>query len=152
MKEAAMENVYIGTVLLEDGQGNKGAMPCYATAHAAGADVALPCDVEIKAHSRAAWIDLLVGFEIPHGKVLMLQPRSSTSRKWGVTCDTGIIDSDYVNKPIHCALINYTDEDVVIEKGTRVVQLLCFDAQNVATWERKNVDRDSAAGSGSTGD
>lgn len=147
-----MENVYIGTVLLEDGQGNKGAMPCYATAQAAGADVALPCNVTIKAHSRAAWIDLLVGFEIPRGKALMLQPRSSTSRKWGVTCDTGIIDSDYVNKPIHCALVNYTDEDVVIEKGTRVVQLLCIDAYNVTTWERKNVERDSATGSGSTGD
>ena len=147
-----MQNVYIGTVLLEDGQGNKGTMPCYATAQAAGADIALPCDVEIKAHSRAVWIDLLVGFEIPRGKALMLQPRSSTSRKWGVTCDTGIIDSDYVNRPIHCALVNYTDEDVVIKKGTRVVQLLCIDAYNVTTWERKNIARDSETGSGSTGD
>ena len=59
----------------------KGESPVYSTKQAAGADIALPKDIIIKAHSIVTWIDLEVGFDIPEGFCIMLQPRSSTNRK-----------------------------------------------------------------------
>lgn len=130
----------------------KGESPVYSTKQAAGADIALPKDVVVKAHSIVTWIDLEVGFDIPEGFCIMLQPRSSTSRKWHVLCDTGIIDSDYKLDNIHCGLVNVTDEDIIIPKGTRIVQLLILPVYHATNWKHLNNIRDSKKGSGSTGD
>ena len=130
----------------------KGESPVYSTKQAAGADIALPKDIVVKAHSIVAWIDLEVGFDIPEGFCIMLQPRSSTSRKWHVLCDTGIIDSDYKLENIHCGLVNVTDEDIIIPKGTRIVQLLILPVYHATNWKCLNTIRDSKKGSGSTGD
>ena len=130
----------------------KGKSPVYSTKQAAGADVALPKDITIKANSIVTWIDLEVGFDIPKGFCIMLQPRSSTSRKWHVLCDTGIIDSDYKLENIHCGLVNITNEDITIPKGTRIVQLLILPVYHATNWKCLNNIRDSKKGSGSTGD
>lgn len=130
----------------------KGESPVYSTKQAAGADIALPKDITIKAHSIVTWIDLEVGFDIPEGFCIMLQPRSSTSRKWHVLCDTGIIDSDYKLENIHCGLVNITNEDITIPKGTRIVQLLILPVYHATNWKCLNNIRDSKKGSGSTGD
>ena len=130
----------------------KGESPVYRTKQAAGADIALPKDIIIKAHSIVTWIDLEVGFDIPKGFCIMLQPRSSTSRKWHVLCDTGIIDSDYKLENIHCGLVNITNEDITIPKGTRIVQLLILPVYHATNWKCLNNIRDSKKGSGSTGD
>ena len=129
----------------------KGENPVYSTKQAAGADIALPKDVVVKAHSIVTWIDLEVGFDIPEGFCIMLQPRSSTSRKWHVLTDTGIIDSDYKLENIHCGLVNVTDEDIIIPKGTRIVQLLILPVYHATNWKCLNNIRDSKKGSGSTG-
>ena len=129
----------------------KGESPIYSTKQAAGADIALPKDVVVKAHSIVTWIDLEVGFDIPEGFCIMLQPRSSTSRKWHVLTDIGIIDSDYKLENIHCALINVTNEDIIIPKGTRIVQLLILPVYRATNWKCLNNIRDSKKGSGSTG-
>ena len=130
----------------------KGESPVYSTKQAAGADIALPKDVVAKAHSIVTWIDLEVGFDIPEGFCIMLQPRSSTSRKWHVLTDTGIIDSDYKLENIHCGLVNVTDEDIKIPKGTRIVQLLILPVYHATNWKCFNNIRNSKKGSGSTGD
>ena len=130
----------------------KGESPIYSTKQAAGADIALPKDIVVKAHSVVAWIDLEVGFDIPEGFCIMLQPRSSTSRKWHVLTDTGIIDSDYKLENIHCGLVNVTDEDIIIPKGTRIVQLLILPVYHATNWKCLNNIRDSKKSSGSTGD
>ena len=130
----------------------KGESPVYSTKQAAGADIALHKDVVVKAHSIVTWIDLEVGFDIPEGFCIMLQPRSSTSRKWHVLCDTGIIDSDYKLENIHCGLVNVTDEDITIPKSTRIVQLLVLPVYHATNWKCLNNIRDSKKGSGSTGD
>ena len=130
----------------------KGESPVYSTTQAAGADIVLPKDVVAKAHSIVTWIDLEVGFDIPEGFCIMLQPRSSTSRKWHVLTDTGIIDSDYKLENIHCGLVNVTDEDIKIPKGTRIVQLLILPVYHATNWKCLNNIRDSKKGSGSTGD
>ena len=130
----------------------KGESPVYSTKQAAGADVALPKDITIKAHSIVTWIDLEVGFDITEGFCIMLQPRSSTSRKWHVLCDTGIIDSDYKLANMHLCLVNVTDENIKIPKGTRIVQLLILPVYHATNWKCLNNIRDSKKGSGSTGD
>ena len=130
----------------------KGESPIYSTKQAAGADIALPKDIVVKAHSIVTWIDLEVGFDIPEGFCIMLQPRSSTSRKWHVLTDTGIIDSDYKLENIHCGLVNVTDEDIIIPKGTRIVQLLILPVYHATNWKCLNNIRNSKKGSGSTGD
>ena len=130
----------------------KGESPIYSTKYAAGADIVLPKDVVAKAHSIVTWIDLEVGFDIPEGFCIMLQPRSSTSRKWHVLTDTGIIDSDYKLENIHCGLVNVTDEDIKIPKGTRIVQLLILPVYHATNWKCFNNIRDSKKGSGSTDD
>ena len=130
----------------------KGESPVYSTKQAAGADIALPKNIVVKAHSIVTWIDLEVGFDIPEGFCIMLQPRSSTSRKWHVLCDTGIIDSDYKLENIHCGLVNVTDEDIIIPKGTRIVQLLILPVYHAINWKCLNNIRDNKKGSGSTGD
>ena len=130
----------------------KGESPIYSTKQAAGADIALPKDIVVKAHSIVTWIDLEVGFDIPEGFCIMLQPRSSTSRKWCVLTDTGIIDSDYKLENIHCGLVNVTDEDIIIPKGTRIVQLLILPVYHATNWKCLNNIRNSKKGSGSTGD
>ena len=130
----------------------KGESPIYSTKQAAGADIALPKDIVAKAHSIVTWIDLEVGFDIPEGFCIMLQPRSSTSRKWHVLTDTGIIDSDYKLENIHCGLVNVTDEDIIIPKGTRIVQLLILPVYHATNWKCLNNIRDSKKSSGSTGD
>ena len=130
----------------------KGESPIYSTKQAAGADIVLPKDIVVKAHSIVTWIDLEVGFDIPEGFCIMLQPRSSTSRKWHVLCDTGIIDSDYKLENIHCGLVNITNEDITIPKGTRIVQLLILPVYHATNWKCLNNTRDSKKGSGSTGD
>ena len=129
----------------------KGESPIYSTKYAAGADIVLPKDVVAKAHSIVTWIDLEVGFDIPEGFCIMLQPRSSTSRKWHVLTDTGIIDSDYKLENIHCGLVNVTDEDIKIPKGTRIVQLLILPVYHATNWKCFNNIRNSKKGSGSTG-
>lgn len=130
----------------------KNEIPCYSTLSAAGADVKLYEDVILPKKSLSVWIDLQLGFDIPEGYAIILEPRSSTSRKWGVICDTGVIDSDYKHQSIHCTLINFTNKKVVIPKGTRVVQLLVVAVHNVTNWQHATKIRDSKTGSGSTGD
>ena len=146
-----MENVTCKVTLLKDSAGNEGCMPVYGTARAAGADLYLPRDVTVPANSKVEWIDLLVCFELPPNAALLLMPRSSTSRKWAVSCESGLIDSDYTG-PLHCSLINYSGEDAFIPKGTRVAQVVAFSPLNMLALERKAVARDCKTGSGSTGD
>ena len=142
-----MNTISIKTCLFNNGQ-----LPCYSTKKAAGADVVLPETVTLKKRGMSAWIDLQIGFDIPEDFCIMLQPRSSTSRKWGVITDTGIIDSDYKNAPIHCCLINYTDKKVAIPAGTRIVQLLVIPVYHVTDWKVSGKVRNPTLGSGSTGD
>lgn len=146
-----MEYVNVKTKVLKDALGNKGEQPCYKTKGAAGADVKLPVDVYVKPDGTTEWIDLLLSFDIPEGWCVILLPRSSTSRKWSCLVDIGLIDSDYKGA-VHAALTNLTGKSIAIPKGTRVAQLVVMPAARAVSWAQSEAGRDSAAGSGSTGD
>lgn len=66
---------------------------------------------------------------IPEDEVLLVFPRSSLAINHGLTManNVGVIDADYYNNPkneghIMIPLLNYTNEPVIITKGTRVAQ------------------------------
>jgi len=140
--------VYCKPILFTDENGCTGKAPVYKTKEAACADMSLPREVHIEP-GEVVRIDLLVGFEIPNGKKLIVYPRSSLLFKYGIMSPTSIIDSDYSGKHVHFIAINLGKEPVVFDKGTRVVQVDCVPCEQVADWERENTER--TGGFGSTG-
>ena len=104
------------------------ALPQRATRGSAGYDFECVEDTVIPAHS----IRLLptgIKCQIDDGYYLQLALRSSTPRKKHLMLANGIgiIDSDYYNNPeneghIMFQVINFTDKEVMINKGERIGQ------------------------------
>lgn len=92
--------------------------------------------------------------DIPEGYQISLRPRSGLSIKQGISlCNAvGLIDSDYKNLEIFVPVINLGTEDVFIEHGERVCQILLEPVYRIE-WEQvdslNNTDR--TGGFGSTG-
>ena len=139
---------YCKPILFTDENGYTGIAPVYKTKEAACADMTLPHSVIIRPGD-VVKIDLLVGFEIPNGRKLIMYPRSSLLFKYGVMSPTSIIDSDYSGLHVHFIAIGLGKRDVILDKGTRVVQIECVPCEQVADWERENAER--TGGFGSTG-
>ncbi|MBR6136072.1 MAG: deoxyuridine 5'-triphosphate nucleotidohydrolase [Clostridia bacterium] len=140
--------IYCKPILFTDENGYTGKAPVYKTKEAACADMALPKAINLNP-GEVVRVDLLVGFDIPNGKKLVMYPRSSLLFKYGIMSPTSIIDSDYSGQHIHFIAINLGKEPVVLDKDTRVVQIECVPCEQVADWERENTER--TGGFGSTG-
>lgn len=97
-------------------------IPTRATEHSAGHDFYMPKTITIPA-KKAVMFDTNITTDIPRGYVMHLYPRSSLGiKKFLMLCNTvGIIDSDYKDT-IKCALYNYGDNDVTLEKDERFMQ------------------------------
>ena len=65
----------------------------------------------------------------------------------------GIIDRDYCgdNDEIKFAALNFTKGDVVIEKGTRIAQLMILKADAIDISEVEHLGNEDRNGFGSTG-
>lgn len=140
--------IYCKPILFTDEHGYTGKVPVYKTKEAACADMALPKAINLNP-GEVVRVDLLVGFDIPNGKKIIMYPRSSLLFEYGIMSPTSIIDSDYSRKHVHFIAINLGKEPVVLDKGTRVVQIECVPCEQVADWERENTER--TGGFGSTG-
>lgn len=130
-------------------------LPGYATAGAAGMDVvaAVGEPVRIAAGKRAL---IPTGFcvAIPDGFEIQVRPRSGLALKQGVTClnTPGTIDSDYRGE-IQVILVNLGDQEVIIERGMRIAQLVVAPVVQ-ATWhevEHLDATQRGSGGFGSTG-
>ena len=105
------------------------ALPEYATAGAAGADLRanlLPADRAaglVLGPMARALVPTGVRFEIPDGFEVQLRPRSGLALKQGLTLlnTPGTIDSDY-RGAVGVLMINLGAEAVVIGHGERVAQ------------------------------
>lgn len=103
-------------------------LPSYETSGAAGMDIraAAPEDqpIVLKAGERAL-ISTGFVFEIPEGFEVQVRPRSGLALKHGVTClnSPGTIDADYRGE-LKVLLINHGDAPFVVERGTRIAQLV----------------------------
>ena len=105
-------------VLLDAG----GALPAYASAGAAGADLRASEALEIAAGSRAA-VATGVRLEIPPGHVGLVWPRSGLAVRHGIDTLAGVIDSDYRGE-LKVALVNLGAEPFRVTRGMRIAQLV----------------------------
>ncbi len=99
-------------------------------------------------------IPLNVAIELPKGHFILLVNRSSTY-KMGITCVNGVGIGDYDyrgdNDEYMFPALNYTNETVTIEKGTRCCQMLILPIQQVEINEVDKLDNIDRGGFGSTG-
>ena len=90
----------------------------------------------------------------PPGYMLLVAPRSSTPRKKGLLSPhgIGIIDQDYCGEKdeIMIQLYNFTDEEVVVEKGERIAQGGFVRIDRASFVEVEKMSQKSRGGFGST--
>ncbi|QOI90289.1 deoxyuridine 5'-triphosphate nucleotidohydrolase [Pyramimonas orientalis virus] len=97
-------------------------LPKRQTTDSAGYDICSYDDYVIPPSSKQL-IDTGISFTVPIGTYGQLAPRSGMSCK-GTHVGAGVIDRDYTGH-VKVLLFNLnTDNDVVIQKGDRVAQLL----------------------------
>ena len=96
-------------------------MPTRAHAADAGLDLYARKDAVIPAGGSAVF-DTGVHVALPHGTVGMLKSKSGLNVKKNILCE-GVIDEGYTG-PIVAKLYNHGKEDVPIEAGMKIVQLV----------------------------
>ena len=129
------------------------ALPCYATAGAAGMDVLAAEEVVIAPGQRHA-VATGLAVAIPPGYEIQVRPRSGLALKQGITVPNtpGTIDSDYRGE-LKVILINHGTEDFPIARGDRIAQLVLAPV-TLAAWDEVEELDDTQRGSdgfGSTG-
>jgi dUTP pyrophosphatase len=129
--------------------------PEYKTSGSVAFDLCVRENVTIKPFV-ATLIPLNIIVETPPGYFLLLVPRSSTPMKKSliITNGIGVIDQDYCgeNDEIKLQVLNYSNQDVIVEKGERIAQAMLVKIQQIE--EFKIVDKmndKSRGGFGSTG-
>lgn len=129
-------------------------LPKYLTTDAAGMDFSVLLDepLVLKPMERKL-LPTGIAMAIPEGYVGLLFPRSSASKTGiGKPNSVGVIDSDYRGE-VRIAVINYNDEDVVIEDGMRLSQLVIVPIVQAEVVEASELDETERGegGFGSTG-
>ena len=130
-------------------------LPKYETSLSAGMDVRanIETEIELKPMERKL-IPTGLFMEIPEGYECQVRPRSGLAFKKGITVlnSPGTIDADYRGE-VGVILVNFSAENVVIEPGERVAQLV-FARVEQAEWSVSDnlsqTDR-GIGGFGSTG-
>ncbi|MFA9288295.1 MAG: dUTP diphosphatase [Weeksellaceae bacterium] len=94
--------------------------------------------------------------EVPKGYFLMLASRSSTplKKQLMVANGIGVIDEDYHgdNDEIGVQFLNFSKEDVTIERGERIAQALIVQIAKVVEFDEvDSIKAESRGGFGSTG-
>jgi len=148
-----IETVEIEVIRLPHGRDL--ALPDYATAAAAGADLlaAIPADIELKPLERKI-VPTGIAIALPVGFEAQVRPRSGLAAKNGITVANapGTIDADYRGE-IGVILINHGHEPFTIRRGERIAQMVIAAHATVhwqETAELSTTDR-GAGGFGSTG-
>ena len=143
----------IKITVLEHGKGLE--IPCHATEESAGLDLraAISENVILKKGERALIPNGFI-MALPKGYNAEIRSRSGLAYKNGVIVlnSPGTIDSDYRGE-LKTLLINFGNEDFVIERGMRIAQMVVQKYENVKLIETESLDStDRAAGGyGSTG-
>src|SRR5687767_12041960 len=92
--------------------------------------------------------------EVPRGMFLGIFARSSTPLKRGlmIANGVGVIDPDYCGPAdeVKIAVMNFTDQAVVVRAGDRIAQGILLDAARVE-WAEAEAEGPSRGGFGSSG-
>jgi len=131
-------------------------LPCYATAGAAGADLAADLGggtLTLAPLQRAAVATGLV-LALPDGFEGQVRPRSGRALREGITVlnTPGTIDADYRGE-VRVLLVNLGDAPVAIRHGERIAQLVVAPVVQARFVEAGDLDRTGRGpgGFGSTG-
>ncbi len=128
-------------------------LPEYKTEGAACMDLYTREDTVIPSHSFGR-VPLNVAMEIPQGTFVLLAARSS-AHKLGLlpSNGVGIGDEDFMgdNDEYNFLVYNVTDKDVVVEKGSRIAQMMVLDVKRVVIEEVGKLGNRDRGGVGSTG-
>ena len=130
-------------------------LPAYATPHSSGLDLraAIEKPITVKPLERVLIPTGLI-LEIPEGYEGQVRPRSGLALKKGLTVlnAPGTIDADYRGE-VKVILINLGKEEVVIEPGERIAQLVIAPVQRVEVVEVQELTptERGEGGFGSTG-
>ena len=131
------------------------ALPDYATAAAAGADLLAAIDQDIVlAPLERMIVPTGISIALPAGFEAQVRPRSGLAAKNGVTLVNapGTIDADYRGE-IGVILINLSKEPFRVSRGMRIAQLVVARHARAVWREVSELDRTArgAGGFGSTG-
>lgn len=126
LNDTAVEKVEIFVKRVRPGQDGDIPLPEYMTAASAGLDLraAVTEPVTIRP-GRMALIPSGLAVALPIGFEAQIRPRSGLAFKKGLTLinSPGTIDADYRGE-IGLAVINLGPEDVIIERGDRIAQMV----------------------------
>ena len=129
-------------------------LPAYETAQAAGMDLraAVPPDAPfVLAPGARAAVPTGLAIAVPPGYEAQVRPRSGLALKSGVTAlnSPGTVDSDYRGE-IKVILVNHGEENLIINRGDRIAQILIAPVSR-ATWEETDSLDETERGAGGFG-
>ena len=142
----------ITQTLLHITTNNTIAIPEYATEHSAGLDLIASIKKQIVlSPGKITRIPTGLKTEIPVGCFGLLASRSGLSTKHGIMLinGVGIIDSDYRGE-IKVLLVNFSDKDFLIEKETRIAQMV-FSTISSTVIEEADILNETQRGNGGFG-
>jgi dUTP pyrophosphatase len=146
-----MTHISVGFRRLRDGVD----LPAYATAGAAGMDIAAALDapVTLLPNERAA-ITTGLAMQLPEGYEAQIRPRSGLALKHGITVANapGTIDSDYRGE-VAVILINLGADSFTITSGMRIAQMVIAAVTQCRIHDQQQLTGSArgAGGFGSTG-
>jgi dUTP pyrophosphatase len=127
-------------------------LPTYASEGAAGMDVcAAVNEPMILAAGKVVLVPTGICVAIPRGYEMQVRSRSGLAAKQGVFAlnSPGTIDSDYRGE-VKVILANFSNEDVIIERGSRIAQLVVAQHESVQ-WDVVESLDDTHRGEGGFG-
>lgn len=131
------------------------ALPVYATSDSAGMDLlaAVAAPVTLQPGERRL-IPTGIAIALPAGTEAQVRPRSGLALKHGITVlnAPGTIDADYRGE-VGVVLINHGDQPFVVERGSRIAQMVVAPYARVAWTVSADLEESArgAGGFGSTG-
>ena len=135
------------------GNGEGLPLPAYATAHAAGLDLAAAQDIVIAPGARAL-VPTGFAMQLPQGFEAQVRPRSGLALRHGVTVlnAPGTVDADYRGE-ICVLLVNLGQQPFTAARGDRIAQLVIAPVAHVAVTEAAELGGTARGegGFGSTG-
>jgi dUTP pyrophosphatase len=130
-------------------------LPAYATADSAGMDLLAAVEAPVSlAPGERLLIPTGIALALPPGTEAQVRPRSGLALKHGVTVlnAPGTIDADYRGE-VGVILINHGERPFVIERGSRIAQMVVAAYARVAWTVSADLEASArgAGGFGSTG-
>ena len=101
-------------------------LPAYATSQSAGMDLRANIESPITLHPmERTLVPTGIRIELPEGYEAQVRPRSGLALKHGITVlnTPGTIDADYRGE-LMVLLINFSQDDFVIQEGERIAQMV----------------------------